>query len=53
MPGLAKSIITLLNKQPIVTIIFLMNISEFEYIYDFFYIVSSCCEAGQIYYNGK
>ena len=30
-----------------------MNLLEFEYIYKFFYSVSSCCEAVQIYYNGK
>src|SRR5215831_2277390 len=32
---------------------FVMNIAEFEYIYNFSYTVSSCCEAVQIYYNGK
>jgi len=29
-----------------------MNLSEFEYIDNFYCIISSCCEAVQIYYNG-
>src|SRR5215813_1924198 len=32
---------------------FVMNIAEFEYIYNFSYTVSSCCGAVQIYYSGN
>jgi hypothetical protein len=30
-----------------------MNISEFEYIDNFYCIISSCCEAVQIYHDGR
>lgn len=33
------------------TIIFLINISKFEYIENFFYIVSKCCEVSQIWHR--
>jgi len=34
------------------TRIFLKNLSEFVYIDYFYSIISTCCKAVQIYYNG-
>ena len=44
----AKCIILITKATEVMTIIFLINISEFEYIENFSYIVSSRCEAPQI-----
>lgn len=45
---IVKCIILITKGTEVMTIIFLINISEFEYIENFSYIVSSCCEAPQI-----